>query len=443
MYPAGRVTSSPRFAFRNVPPVIYVAFALSTVGTIALALAMLLSSSNGRARFESLQRWWTLDLGCDAAAAILLALGLFELARRQTGPRRRLVQAGACLGLATLGWLAARPLIALAEPRGDKLSTIYEWLGYGTSLFALAGVVLLAFGADAWRRVPAAAIALVLLGVTAYGIPLLGRAIMKHLGDHEAQRQLYGLGRLGVSIVATAFVAATLAADGRDPAPDPRAAAAGLRLARGVLVFRLVAAILIAMVMVVGRSPSAAKFVAFAGPAVVVVTMVLFAVGLQRAAAARLDGMPRLLLAIAAALTLWWGAIQLDQLSSVLEILKHSYRSERAMQTLQHFSIIGPIAATIGLALVGTAISTFAARRGDSELRAYAYGRTVTFLVLTLSGVGLQAYLTKATSLSSLLMMVLLAATATIAGLLVLASLLLRAADAVEAEPGLPPARLV
>jgi hypothetical protein len=113
------------------------------------------------------------------------------------------------------------------------------------------------------------------------------------------------------------------------------------------------------------------------------------------------------------------------------------------MRTLQHFSIAGPIVATIGLALVGSAVSTFAARRGDGELRTYAYGRTISFLVLSLVAVGLQHSMTSATSIGSLLMMVVVAAVATIASLLVLAALLLRAADAIESEPGLPPARIV
>ena len=433
----------PTRSFRKVPPAIYVALAVGAAGALPVAIATMLASGDFGDRFVATQRWYLVDLGCDTASTILLALGLLELARRHVGAQRVLTQAAACLGFASLAWLGARPLITLLEPSDDHLPLVYDWLGHGVSVLSLAGVVLLTLGADAWRRAPIAAAVLVVLGATTSGIPVVGKEISELVGPDPMWRQLYGLGRLGLYDAALLFMAAALAAGGRDPAPDARAAATGLRIARGALIFRIVAAASIAVIVIGGRSQGAAKLVAFAGPAVMVITMLVFAVALQRIASARLEGMPRLLLSLGAALTLWWGAIQLDQLTALLEAMKSSGLGERAMEAAQWLSIPGPIAATLGLTLVGSAIASFARRRGDVELREVATIRTTAFLLTTLASIGLQSQLSKATSISGALAIVGLAAIAAIVALVVLAGLLARAAESIEATPGIPPARVV
>jgi hypothetical protein len=210
-----------------------------------------------------------------------------------------------------------------------------------------------------------------------------------------------------------------------------------------VLVFRILAAIAITLIVIAGRSDKAARFVMLAGPAIVVVTMLLFAIALQRVASAGIDGMPRLLFALGAALTVWWGAIQLAQVSVLLGATRDVYRAEHALSVLQRFSIAGPIVVTLGLALVGSAIASFASRRGDAGLRGVAAGRTFTFVAATLLGIGIQSQLAGARSLDTALAMIVLAAILSIAGLAALVGLLGRAADAIEAEPGVPPARVV
>jgi hypothetical protein len=169
----------------------------------------------------------------------------------------------------------------------------------------------------------------------------------------------------------------------------------------------------------------------------------VFAIALQRVAGARAFGMPRLLLSLGAALTLWWGAIQLEQIAALLDLLKDSYRSEQAMRSMQWFSIAGPVAATLGMALLGSAIASFAWHRGDRELRSAATGHTIAFLAITLASIGAQSLLHEATSVVSALAMLVVASFAAIVGLLVLARLLARAAESIEATPELPPARVV
>jgi hypothetical protein len=106
-------------------------------------------------------------------------------------------------------------------------------------------------------------------------------------------------------------------------------------------------------------------------------------------------------------------------------------------------AIVGPITAMVGLMLAGSAITSYAARRGDAGLRAMATGRTIAFVLLTLASIGIFSQLATATSLGNALAIVAFAALAAIAGLVVLAGLLGRTAEAIEADAGLPPARIL
>jgi hypothetical protein len=437
-------SSEPRLSFRNVPPAIYVALGLSVIGALTYAIAALRSTGELYERYQAIERWHMLQIGCDGAATLLIALGLLELSRRHVGSQRALARAAAWLALANLGWLGLQPLIAILEPRLESLEAIYLWFGRGLGVLLLTGTVMLTVAADAWRRVPLAAAGLIALEVTSYWIPVLGRQIADAVGSDLSARHLYGLARHAVSVSATVFVVASLAAGGREPAPDARVAAGGLRLARGALIFRLVAAIAIALLVVVGRSSEdALRLIAIAGPSVVVIAMALLAIGLQRVASARLDGMPRLLLSIGAALTLCWGAIQFKQASLLISGLTSSlFGGSRALEVVQYFSIAGPLTATLGLALVGTSIASFAGHRGDHALRASATGRTTTFVVLTLGSIAIPL-LARPTTPGGAIAVLLFAAITSIIGLLSLSALLAHAADSVEAEPGIPPARVV
>ncbi|HSK01573.1 MAG TPA: hypothetical protein VK932_10050 [Kofleriaceae bacterium] len=436
-------SSEPRFSFRNVPPAIYVALGLGVAGALTFAIAALWSTGELYERYQSLERWRMLHTGCNTAATLLMALGLLELSRRHVGSQRALTRAAAWLGLASLGWLAVPPLLAILEPGPESWSAIHAWLGRGIGVLLLAGTVMLTLAAGAWRRVPLAAVGLIALDVTSYWVPVLGKELADLLGPDLSSRHVYGLIRHAVNVSATVFVVASLAAGGREPAPDPRAAAGGLRLARGVLIFRVMAAVAIAMLVVPGRSADAAKIVAILGPAVVIITMLVLSIALQRVASARLDGMPRLLLSLGAALTLWWGTIQVEQVTAILGALGDRFGAERALGIVQRFSVAGPLVATLGLALVGSAIAMFAGHRGDVELRQAATGRTTTFVVLTLASIALPLLATTPTSAGSAVALVVFTVIPAVLGLLALMALLAQAADAIEAEPGIPPARIL
>ncbi len=440
---SGSPHPGPAFSFRRLPLAIYVALGVNVVGALVVLIATLRSSGESFRRYEAIQRWLTLDGGCDVAAAILLPLGLLELARRHTGSQRVLAQVAAGLGFANLSWLLLQPLTLIFEPSFETLTAVYDWHGRGIGAIALAGAVLLTIAADAWRRVPIAAAGLIVIAATGPWVPGIGKTILGWIGDDLTSRQLYGIARLGVHVTALLFVLAALAAAGRDPVPEPRTAASSFRLARGMLLFRIAAAMAVAAVATTGPSGDAARVAAFAGPAVAVLTMIVFAIALQRIAGARVEGLPRLAFSLGAALTLWWGTIQFLQITALIGEMKDPYPSEQTLEAAQWFSIAGPIAVTIALTLVGSAIASFARERGDDELRSVATGRTVAFLTTTLGSIGLQAWLADATTPGGALLTIMLGAIGAVLGLAILAGLLGRAAEAIERSPGIPSARVL
>lgn len=434
---------APSRSFRQIPPAIYIALAAHIAGATANVIAMQLASGSYIERILATRRWQLLYQGCNIVFAILLALGLAELARRLTGRSRALTRAGAYVGLTGLLWTVAWPLVDILDPSFEQVRRIQEWLSFAVSLGVLVSAVLLTLGSNAWRRAPAAAALLVAIYATGYGIPVIGPAITAALGGDPMTQQLHGLARIVLHAIAVLPIAATLAASGREPPPEPRAARAGLRLARGVLLFRVVAACLISVLLVGGRSPGAAKIVQLGGPAVVAITMLVLAIAILRVAHARVMGLPPVSLSLGAALTLGWGTIQLQQLSTIVRSLRDSHLRDEALAISGWFSIAGPLAAALGLALVGSAIAALARSRGDHPLRDAATSRTTCFLVLTLASVGLSTQLAKASTLSGLLAVGLLASLLGIVALGALVGLFERAAEALTAEPELPPARLV
>jgi hypothetical protein len=113
------------------------------------------------------------------------------------------------------------------------------------------------------------------------------------------------------------------------------------------------------------------------------------------------------------------------------------------MEAAQLFSVAGPIAATIGVALVGSSISAFATTRGNADLAQSTQARTIAFVVASLGGVGVQTLVADARSLNMVLAVGIAAAAIGIIALAMFAGLLRQTAEHLETTPGLPPARIV
>ncbi|MBS1121786.1 MAG: hypothetical protein H6Q90_4014 [Deltaproteobacteria bacterium] len=432
----------PNFSLRDVPAGIYLGLGLSLVASFVQVIATSFGDGDSIELYLSgTARWRMLETGTFFAKTLLLSCGLLELARRHRGPGRALTRVAAGLLLANLLWIVAGAAITLIQP--SDVRTFYDWFGRGIGMLSLAGIIMLTIGADAWRRVPLAAAAILLLQVTSYWIPGLGGWISRELGDHFALRHIYGFAREGLTSSALVFIAAALAAGPRDLAPDRRAAAGGLRLAYGSLMFRLVVALPIAMMAmaVATRSAGLVKLVVVGGPLVVVGTSIVFALGILGVAGSRIVGLPRIRLYVAAAILLTWTGIQLDVTSAVYASLQDGRSAARGREMATLFSVLGPLAAALAIALVGSAIASLASSGGDARLSTAATTRTGAFVVLSMLAVGIPAL--PESSLPNPLVLGMIVAVAGVIALAVFAGVLRRAADHVDAGPGLPPARVV
>lgn len=431
----------PAFSFRNLPFSIYLAVGLGFVGSVVFTIAYLMASGEeGFERYDASERARIFNVGCQYAQVFLYSCGLFALARRHTGPARTLAQVAAWFMFIGLSGPFVNLAISIVEPR--DLRSFYDAVGLLQLFVMIAATILLTIAADAWRRVLPAAIGLVLLHVTSYSFPVIGKLIHDAMKDVEVIR-VYYVFREALWAVSFLFVASALAAGGRDLPPEPRRAATGFQLAHTSLIVRLVAAIALAVMGFAAQSPGVAKLLLVGGPLVIIGTQVAFAVGILRVDSANLPGMPRFVLAVAAAGLFWFASLQLEQVAYILGQLWDGQFDADDLDRLHLFSVVGPTVVTIALTMVGLAVVSFASNRGNFQLATSARSRTYAFVALTLGAVASQAFLFDSRSLGSAVVVGLLAAAASIAGLVILASLLKSAAEQVEAEPGLPTARVV
>ncbi|HEY5934799.1 MAG TPA: hypothetical protein VIU61_09195 [Kofleriaceae bacterium] len=429
------------FSFRNLPASIYLAVGLTVIGSVVYSVAFLTSSAEGVERFHDVARVRMFNIGCQYAEVFLYSLGVMALARRYTGPARPLAQTAAWLMFISLGIPFSNMVLSIIEPRDPAGAA--DLVGMVEGLVQLAATILLTIAADAWRRVLPAAILAILLHVTTYSFPIIGELITDAFaGDHTSLRIYYIFRSLlwGATML---FVAAALAAGGRDQPPEPDRAASGFAIAHVSLIIRLVTAATLAVLGFAAAGPGVAKLILIGGPLVVIGTQIVLAIGILRVDAAGLPGMPRFRLAVAAAGMFWFSSLQLEQVTVMLSQLWDGDLDRRDLDELQMFSVIGPIVAAISLALIGSAIRTFATTRGNQELANSASSRTFAFVGLALGGIALQAFMFDARTASSLLVVALLAAAAGISALVILAGLLKRAAEQINDEPGIPPARIV
>jgi hypothetical protein len=423
--------------FRRVPAIAYLGLAASLASSIVFAIAFIAATGEPYERFAALHRWELIDSGCSVVQAVLVSLALFELARRS--PRRRLAIAAAWLALGSLLYFVLTISFNLIQPR--DFESLYDWFSRAIGVTTLAGAFVLIATADGWRTAPAAAAVLIVLHLTSYWVPGVQSALRAVIGDNFTGYRLYAIAREAIAAGCTLALLAAIATAARPAAADTAAAARGFRLARGALVFRMVAAFAIAFLIFGARSPGAAKFAVIVGPLIIVATTFVFAIALERAA--REDvGLPRVRLAVGVGLTLWSAAIQLFQVSALYEMITGD-RGERAQETAQLLSISGPVAATIGIALIGSSLAAFATARNHAELAQSARARTIAFVVASLGSVWLQTLLAEARSLNMLLVIGLTAAAIAVIALAMVAGVLRMAAEQLETAPGLPQARVV
>lgn len=427
----------PAFSLRNVPPAIYLGLGINVIGMLVFVVTSIAFDGE----WEKLQRWWAFNDACGGAQVFLVSLGIFTLAKRYTGGARSLALTGGWLLLVQLAWSFNGIIFEIVKPHDYEVFN--QVFGGLVGLATIAAFVLVSIAADAWRRVPIAAAGIAVLLLTSHWTPVIGPGIAKAFGEHRTISTVYYSFRELAAAAAWLFVIASLAAGGRDPAPDVRLASAGFRLAHSSVIMR----VLVAISMVLGgfavRTPGAAKLMLVVGPGVMFASLVMFVIGLERVAASNADGMPRWRFSLGALAIMWWGMLQLSQVLSIVVMLFDHDDLDRATKSAELFSIAGPIVVALGLGMVGSGIVAFANSRADLAHARSAQSRTFWIVGLSLAGVGLQAGLVKVGSLGGALLLGVTALGLAIAGLVMLLGLLRLAAEQTLAAPGIAPARVV
>ena len=435
-----RRVSAPNFSLRDVPWTIYIAIAVGFGGSLAHFGAHLALGNDGYESFEKLQRWRMLDSACGDVYVLLLPLGFLELAKRQLGNARALAVAGSALLFGNLVWTVLGFVMVSWQPQ-DDVRWVYDWAGRFALVCTATAYVLLTIAADAWRRVTFAAVMLMLLLVTSYHVPIIGREIGALFGENYDARFAYNLLREAATSAMLIFVAAALAARGT-PTPHPFRAVSGFTMARTALLVRLIAALLFGLLAIGAKHAEIAKLLAFGIPLVMVATMLIYSIGLIQIASARVADMPRLHFALGAATALWWLAIQFHQIPYLVAVSRDKFSIERALETLEVFSLAGPIVQVVGMTLVGSAIHAYGIRAGQLSLASAAVPRLLGFAVLMVISLIAQAAVFEVSTPGKGIALLLLSAATGVAALGCFTSLLGLAGKAV-AHPEPPQARVV
>lgn len=428
---------------RGLPPALTLAFAIWIAMTfVRLVFVLTVKEPWAAIRFSLISE------GTSFAAEVLAMIGSFELARRLTGP--------AALGSKVAGWGFAGVIVFdvgyglfnLME-RPWEHATLMKVSDYGFFGFWLVALVGLAIAH--WRDRRVLAILVVAVSLLTWPPPFIAKEMYSWLPGGKAGYVI----EIALRLVRMLFMVAafTLLAKGSVAAADRVAAASGLRTASRSQWLRLVAALavpLLTLMVIAGRGKGGIEMLKLAtitAHVVNIVALTQFAIGALRTARASVTELGRWTFALGSVATLWASGVMLGQLSWIYKMLYKNdslYGRSDMAEYAQALSIALPITVTAGMAIVAVAISGFAARSGNDELRGHAQAKGAGFVTLTLVALAITGWMVpKAQSLSALAMLMLLAAGAGLVAIVMIARLLNLAAEALEKEPSLPTASVV
>jgi hypothetical protein len=430
---------------RAVPPALLVGLALPIVWGLA-RIALFQSSDVAR----SYQKIVLVGEGVGFATAFLVLAGTLELARRMTG-RARMGLNVAVAGVALS--FASDVLTGLVQftstPWDHRLAwKVYDYAGACSWLVFAVGLLIALPAARRALGFVALAVTFITWPIEPLREPLFG---WMHLGQKSSMyfESAMRLVRYGMFIAVAISVSR-----GTSTTTDPYAAGNGLRLAAKALWLRVIAAVCVVLftLMTIASRGSGGlelfRFVMMAQGLVGVIALAMFGGGALRAARASVPGLSGYTLVVGGAGSLWAAGVSLAQLPYLYKMLyknsEDSYSRSDSMEWAQALATAMPIVVIVGVALLATALSGYAARRGKEDLRTSAQGHGIGFVALMLVAVGIQTWmLPKSSSIGNYAMLALLAAGAGLWGTVLMAKLLARGADVVEEEPGLPPANIV
>ena len=431
-----------RTGWRNTPPILLVAFALQLAFSL-VHLGVRMAESADRS-FEDVHRWDLASNGIWALFAVMVCVGLFDLAARRTG--------GAAIGARVAG-LAFVSLYALGValnalfvfelmPHGEWIWRVEQYVYWTVNTAAAIGLAVA--GAPRARALMGVGLALCLASRLP---PVLGEAIFggMDLGRQGAELVRYAFGLVHTIGLLLLVVAAT---DGV-AAPRRELAARGFGLAASALWLRLIAALVGVLLTVVAVSSrgdggvGAIKLAMFASLVVNLVSFAMFGLGALHAARSAIDGVSRGGAAIAAAASLWCAGVMLEQLPQYYKILYggDAFGGSSSRDHLQALSIALPIVGTLAGAALAAVIAGLARARNDAILTTSAGSAGVGYTLLMLASVGITSFLLeKADSAGGAIGMMLVAAGCGLAAQVMLAKVCRTASTTIDHDPGLPQA---
>jgi hypothetical protein len=188
------------------------------------------------------------------------------------------------------------------------------------------------------------------------------------------------------------------------------------------------------------------KLSLFGGLLVNLVSFVMFGLGAIGVARSAVDGVNRYTAAVAAAASLWCAGVMLEQLPRFYKILYSSDYGSWGGSSAEHLTALSvalPVIGTLAGAVLAAVITGFARARNHEALTSSAGAAGVGYVLLMLASVGIQSFLLeKATSEGTLIGMMLVAAGCGLAAQVMLAKACRAASTSIDAEPGLPQARI-
>jgi len=433
---------------RGLPPALLLAFAGWFGWQIANVIFLLTVKESWSA-----VRFHLVNEGLGFACESLSLLGALELARRASGQVALGLKIAACgfagALLVNTGW----GFVQFKDNLWQQ-EWIYKAVDY--AFFVVWVVVPIGLAIANWRERRELAIAIVIVSLLTWPPPFLAKAMYSWMPSGKSSYVIDGALR---TVRFALFLVGFAKLPQVGAVVDRIAAASGLRLAAKSLWLRVIAAIslvLLTLMLVAGRgSKSGLEVFKLATFTVLIVNIIAFAqfgAGALRTARASVADLGRWPFALGGAISLWAAGVTLGQMPWLYRMLykgdSSSFGSENAMQYAQALAVALPILVTGGIALLAVALAGLGARSGNEDLRGQAQAKGAGFVTLTLVALAITQWMIpeamkKATSAGGFMMLSVLAALSSLFAIVMMAKLLNAGADALEAEPGLPPASVV
>lgn len=431
--------------WRAVPTALLVAFALPIAWAIARVVIML----GWQPEHGFSPRVILAGEGIGFACVVLALGGMLELVRRATG-RDALAYKVALAGIVVA--LGVDVIVGFVQFSSQPWEHQWMWKVYEYS----ATTAWLVFAAGLVMALPAERRVIGVVGIVVTILTWPIEPLREPLfGWMKLEYKAAILFESGLRIVRYGmFAALAILASRGVTTTDRFSAASGFRLAARGLWLRVIAAVavvLLTLMMIGSRSGGgleAFKLAMMAQSVVGVIALLLVGVGALRAAGSGVPELGRVTLVLGGGASLWAAGATLAQLPYRYKMfykgLRDEYSMSGSMDWLQALETAVPVIVIVGVALLATALSGFGARAGNEDLRGEAQGKGIGFVALMLVALAIQLWmLPKATSVGNFAMLSLLAAAAGLWATVLMARLLARGAEVLEAEPGLPPASIV